>query len=60
MAMDNNHTIGGSWVGFGVTLILGIIAKITLSDAALIATILSGLSHFGYTIYKWVKEKKKK
>jgi hypothetical protein len=54
---DNTQATGGSWIGFGVTLFLGILSKITLSDVAFIATALAGFSTFAYTIYKWVKGK---
>lgn len=57
MAMDNTHGIDGSWVGLSATLLLGIIAKVTLSDLALIATILAALSTFALNIYKWIKNK---
>lgn len=55
--MDNTHGIDGSWVGLSATLLLGIIAKVTLSDLALIATILAALSTFALNIYKWIKNK---
>jgi hypothetical protein len=58
--MADNHTHGGmgsSWGGLAATFILGIISKITLSDVALIATILAALSTFGLNIYKWIKNK---
>lgn len=57
MAMENNHGIDGSWIGLSATVFLGIIAKVTLNDFALICTCLAALSTFAYNIYKWVKNK---
>lgn len=57
MAMDNPHGVDGSWVGLSATIILGIIAKVTLSDFALVCTILAALSTFGLNVYKAIKHK---